>query len=56
MTKFSDRIAENVQVFWAAVQHGEFITEAALQAGTYRKKCARWLVAASGSDRVVVGT
>jgi hypothetical protein len=49
MTKFSDwMIAENVQVFWAAMQRGEFITDATEQAGTYRKKGARWLVAAGG--------
>ena len=49
MTKFSDRmISENLQVFWAAMQRGEFITDAAEAAGTYRKKGARWLVAAGG--------
>jgi hypothetical protein len=45
MTRFSDwMIAENLQVFWAAKQHCEFITDAAEQAGTYRKKGALWLV------------
>jgi hypothetical protein len=34
-------IAENVQLTWAAMQRGEFITEATEQAGTYRKKNAR---------------
>jgi hypothetical protein len=28
------------------MQRGEFITDAAAEAGTYRKKGARWLVAA----------
>jgi IS30 family transposase len=49
MTRFSDwMIAENLQVFWAAMQRGEFITDAAEQAGTYRKKGARLLVASGG--------
>ena len=49
MTRFSDwMIGENLQVFWAAMQRGEFITDVAEQAGTYRKKGARWLVAADG--------
>jgi hypothetical protein len=49
MTKFSDRmISENLQVFWAAMQRGEFITDAAEAAGTYRKKGARWRVGAGG--------
>ena len=49
MIKFSDwMISENVQVFWAAMQRGEFITDAAAEAGTCRKKGARWLAAAGG--------
>jgi transposase, IS30 family len=49
MTRFSDwMIGENQQVFWAAMQRGEFITDAAEQAGTYRKKAARLLVASGG--------
>jgi hypothetical protein len=45
----SDWMARGVvQTFWAAMQRGEFITGAAAQAGTYRKKGARWLVAAGG--------
>jgi transposase, IS30 family len=49
MTRFSDwMIGENVQVFWAAMQRGEFITDAAEQAGTYRVKGARWLASAGG--------
>jgi hypothetical protein len=35
------------------MQRGEFITDAAAEAGTYRKKGARWLVAAGGVRRVV---
>jgi len=46
---FSDRmLPEVVQTFWAAMQRGEFITDAAAEAGTYRKKGARWLVAEGG--------
>ncbi len=30
-------VAEDVQVFWAELQRGEFITDAAAAAGTYRK-------------------
>jgi transposase, IS30 family len=41
-------INERVQVFWAALQRGEFITDAAAEAGTYRKKGARWMAAAGG--------
>jgi hypothetical protein len=47
MARFSDgMVTEVVQRFWAAMQRGEFITDAAAEAGTYRKKGARWLVEA----------
>jgi hypothetical protein len=49
MTKFSEvMVTERVQRFWAAMARGEFITDAAAEAGTYCKKGARWLVAAGG--------
>ncbi len=49
MARFSDRmVAEVVQRFWAAMQRGEFITDAAAEAGTYRKKGTRWVAAAGG--------
>jgi IS30 family transposase len=49
MLRFSDRMRpEVVQPFWAALQAGEFITDAATVVGTYRKKGARWLAAAGG--------
>jgi AcrR family transcriptional regulator len=52
MALVSDRMApEIVQPFWAAPQSGEFITEAAERAGTYRKKGALWLVAAGGVSK-----
>ena len=44
MARFSEEmVTEVVQRFWAAMQRGEFITDAAAEAGTYRKKGARWL-------------
>ena len=48
MARFSDMVGEIVQVFWAALQRGEFITDAAAAAGTYRKQGARWVVASGG--------
>ena len=49
MTVFTvEMIPEIVQPFWAAMQRGEFITDAAEEVGTYRKKGARWIVAAGG--------
>jgi transposase, IS30 family len=41
-------VPEVVQPFWEAMQRGEFITDAAEGAGTYRKKGARWIEAAGG--------
>ncbi|WP_156401841.1 IS30 family transposase [Agromyces sp. Soil535] len=41
-------ITEKVQVFWAELQRGEFITDAAVAAGTYRKQGSRWVVANGG--------
>jgi IS30 family transposase len=41
-------VPEVYQLFWAAMARGEFITDAAVEAGTYRKQGARWLVAAGG--------
>ncbi|MDQ2897605.1 MAG: IS30 family transposase [Actinomycetota bacterium] len=49
MARFSDRmVTEVVQTFWAAMQRGEFITDAATEIGTYRKKGTRWVAAAGG--------
>ncbi len=49
MVRFSNaRIAEAVQPFWAALQAGEFIADAAVQAGTYRKQGTRWVAACGG--------
>ena len=49
MARFSERmVTEVVQVFWAAMARGGFITDAAAQAGTYRVKGARWLRAEGG--------
>jgi len=41
-------ITENVQVFWAELQRGEFISDAAVAAGTYRKQGTRWVIANGG--------
>jgi transposase, IS30 family len=49
MARFSDRmVPEVVQVFWAAMARGEFVTAAAAEAGTYGEKGTRWLAAAGG--------
>jgi hypothetical protein len=49
MARFSDRmVPEVVQVFWAAIARGEFVTAAAAEAGTYREKGTRWLAAETG--------
>jgi hypothetical protein len=45
---FNRMISENVQVFWAALQRGEFITDAAEAAGTYRKQGSRWVITNGG--------
>src|SRR4051795_11817535 len=41
-------VSENVQMFWAALQAGEFIGDAAETAGTYRKQGTRWVLAHGG--------
>ena len=47
--RFSDcMVPEIYQAFWAAMARGEFITDAAAEAGTYRKKRTRWLAASGG--------
>jgi IS30 family transposase len=49
MARFSDRmVPEVVQVFWAAIARGEFVTAAAAEAGTYREKGTRWVIAENG--------
>jgi len=49
MARFSNaQVAEAVQPFWAALQAGEFIADAAVQAGTYRKRGTRWVAACGG--------
>ena len=49
MAVFNERmVPERVQPFWAALQRGEFITDAAAEVGTYRKKGTRWVAAAGG--------
>jgi len=49
MVKFNDRMVTNVvQTFWAAMQRGEFITDAAAEVGTYRQKGRGWLRESGG--------
>jgi hypothetical protein len=50
--RFSYRMVPEVyQLFWSAMARGEFITDAAIEAGTYRTQGTRWLVAAGGVAR-----
>jgi hypothetical protein len=57
MVVFNDRmVPERVQPFWAALQRGEFITDAAAEVGTYRKKGTRWVAACGGVRLVVAAT
>ena len=47
--RFSYRMVPEVyQVFWAAMARVEFISDAAAEAGTYRKQGTRWLFSAGG--------
>jgi hypothetical protein len=49
MARFSERmVTEVVQKFWAAMARGEFLTDAAAEAGTCRVMGARWLRAEGG--------
>src|SRR5215207_1356648 len=49
MPRFANEmVAEAIQPFWAALQRGEFIADAAAQAGTYRKQGTRWVAACGG--------
>jgi transposase, IS30 family len=49
MARFrNEQVPEVVQAFWAALQAGEFITDAAVTAGTYRKQGTRWVAACGG--------
>jgi transposase-like protein len=41
-------LPEVVQPFWAALQAGEFIADAAVASGTYRKQGTRWVAACGG--------
>jgi len=42
------QVPEVVQPFWAALQRGELIADAAVAAGTYRKQGTRWAAACGG--------
>jgi transposase, IS30 family len=42
------QVPEVVQPFWAALQRGEFIADAAVQVGTYREQSTRWVASCGG--------
>jgi IS30 family transposase len=44
----NEMVAEAIQPFWAALQRGEFIADAAAEAGTYRKQGTRWVATCGG--------
>jgi IS30 family transposase len=49
MARFvNGQVPEVVQPFWAALQRGEFIADAAVAVGTYRKQGTRWVAACGG--------
>ena len=49
MTRFNEAmVPEVVQPFWEAMQRGEFITDAAEEVGTHRKRGRLWLRDAGG--------
>jgi IS30 family transposase len=49
MSRFACRMdTEAFQVFWAALQRGAFISDAAEQIGSYRKQGSRWVTACGG--------
>ncbi len=49
MVRFTNEmVAEATQPFWAALQRGEFIADAAAEAGTYRKQGTRWVATCGG--------
>jgi transposase, IS30 family len=49
MVRFSNQlVAEAIQPFWAALQAGEFLTEAAALAGTHRHRGLAWVREAGG--------
>jgi transposase, IS30 family len=49
MGRFVNRMdAEAFQAFWAALQRGAFISDAAAEVGTYRKQGTRWVAACGG--------
>ena len=52
MARFHNaQLPEVVQPFWAALQRGEFIADAAVAAGTYRKQGTRWVAPAAACAR-----
>jgi hypothetical protein len=54
--RFSERLVLRCSKLGAAMQHGEFITDATAECGAYRKKGAWWIAATVASDLAVGGT
>jgi hypothetical protein len=50
------QVPEVVQPFWAALQRGEFIADAAVAVGTYRKQGTRWVRPVAGCARAAAAT
>jgi len=49
VVRFSYRMVPEVyQVFWAGMAAGEFINDAAIAAGSYRRQGSRWLALGGG--------
>jgi hypothetical protein len=49
LARVNVQVPEVVQPFWPALQRGEFIADAAVQAGTYRKQGTRWVAGCGGA-------
>lgn len=57
MARFvSAQVPEVVRPFWAALQRGEFIADAATSVGTYRKQGTRWVRPAAACARAADAT
>jgi hypothetical protein len=49
MGRFVNRMDADVfQAFWAALQRGRFISDAAAEVGSYRKQGTRWVAVCGG--------
>src|SRR4051812_10192341 len=56
MARFvNGQVPEVVQPFWAALQRGDFIADAAVAVGTYRRQGTRWVAACVRVVAVISG-